>query len=125
MEDKDMVIRFNIRVRELDRQYEKNNNGDFDNGVYHKYAYNQGKNKDENNDLKEETITAQDVDRTVLKVPKQDPNLNNYYLKKDEDIINRVGDYGFPKIYIEKSLKDNLNNHATTCYYLLCMDQNY
>lgn len=41
--DKDMVIRFNARVRELDRQYEKTNNQDFDNGVYHKYAYNQGK----------------------------------------------------------------------------------
>jgi hypothetical protein len=46
MEDKDVMIRFNVRVRELDRQYEKFNNQDFDNGVYHKYAYNQGKNKD-------------------------------------------------------------------------------
>lgn len=41
--DKDMAIRFNARVREMDRQYEKLNNQDFDNGVYHKYAYNQGK----------------------------------------------------------------------------------
>jgi len=38
--DKDMAIGFNARVRELDRQYEKFNNQDFDNGVYHKYAYN-------------------------------------------------------------------------------------
>ncbi len=44
--DKDMAIRFNARVREANRQYEKFNNQDFDNGVYHKYAYNQGKNKE-------------------------------------------------------------------------------
>lgn len=39
MEDKDHMIRFHPRVRELDRNFEKLNNQDFDNGVYHKYAY--------------------------------------------------------------------------------------
>ena len=49
-------------MRELDRNYEKLNNQDFDNGVYHKYAYKQ-KNKDAKNQeeqkealLKEEVI---------------------------------------------------------------------
>ncbi len=64
--DKDMAIRFNARVRELDRQYEKFNNQDFDNGVYHKYAYNQGKGnqaaeeekkREDEEALKEEEIT--------------------------------------------------------------------
>ena len=60
--DKDMAIRFNARVRELDRQYEKFNNQDFDNGVYHKYAYNQGKagekkDGDDDDGLKEEVIS--------------------------------------------------------------------
>lgn len=59
--DKDMAIRFNARVRELDRQYEKFNNQDFDNGVYHKYAYNQGKANqapaEEEEPLKDEGIT--------------------------------------------------------------------
>jgi hypothetical protein len=45
--DKDMVLRFHVRAREKNREYEKFNNQDFDNGVYHKYAYNQGKNKEE------------------------------------------------------------------------------
>jgi hypothetical protein len=48
LEDKDIMIRFHARVRDLDRQYEKFNNMDFDNGVYHKYAYNQGKNNEGN-----------------------------------------------------------------------------
>ena len=39
MEDKDVMIRFGIKVREIDRAYEKYNNQDFDNGVYHKFAY--------------------------------------------------------------------------------------
>lgn len=39
MEEKDIILRFGIRVRELDRAYEKFNNQDFDNGVYHKFAY--------------------------------------------------------------------------------------
>jgi len=50
MEDKDVMMRFHPRVRELDRNYEKLNNQDFDNGVYHKYAYKQKVNqkKEEN-----------------------------------------------------------------------------
>mgnify|MGYP001299766281 FL=1 len=41
MEEKDIVLRFGIRCRELERAYEKFNNQDFDNGVYHKFAYKQ------------------------------------------------------------------------------------
>lgn len=29
------VVKFNARVKEIDRQYELNNNADLDNGVYH------------------------------------------------------------------------------------------
>ena len=54
MVDKDIAIRFNARVRECNRQYEKFNNQDFDNRVYHKYAYNQGKNKEEEDRKAEE-----------------------------------------------------------------------
>lgn len=71
MEDKDVMIRFHPRVRELDRNYEKLNNQDFDNGVYHKYAYKQkGKQQEGDKDakgnkddkgLKEETIQQSDV----------------------------------------------------------------
>ena len=39
LEDKDIMIRFGPRVREIDRRFEKFNNQDFDNGVYHKFAY--------------------------------------------------------------------------------------
>ena len=62
MADKDLMIRFHQRVRELDRNYEKLNNQDFDNGVYHKYAYKQkAKPGEEAADLKEEVIRKSDV----------------------------------------------------------------
>ena len=36
MEDR-RIIKFGPRVRDIDKQYEINNNADLDNGVYHKY----------------------------------------------------------------------------------------
>lgn len=80
MEDKDVMIRFHPRVRELDRNYEKLNNQDFDNGVYHKYAYKQkakqdggkdgdkdGQNKNDKDDgLKEDSIKQSDVQMNNL-----------------------------------------------------------
>ena len=36
---REKVIKFGAKVREVNREYEKFNNLDFDNGVYHKFAY--------------------------------------------------------------------------------------
>ncbi len=41
--EKRRMIKFAARVKEVDRQYEKNNNGDVDNGVYNKCAYSTNK----------------------------------------------------------------------------------
>ena len=40
MMDKKSVLRFSKKCREIDRQYEFNNNGQLDNGVYHKVVAN-------------------------------------------------------------------------------------
>ena len=53
-----MVLNLARRCREIDRQYEFNNNGDLDNGVYHKFVYNsEEKDGDDQNDeeIKEES----------------------------------------------------------------------
>ena len=47
--EKIMIINFNRRCREIDRQYEFNNNGELDNGVYHKFVYNNSQEKDDQN----------------------------------------------------------------------------
>eukprot|EP01022_Parablepharisma_sp_SALTPOND_P008189 TRINITY_DN135349_c2_g1_i1.p1 TRINITY_DN135349_c2_g1~~TRINITY_DN135349_c2_g1_i1.p1 ORF type:complete len:1128 (-),score=119.65 TRINITY_DN135349_c2_g1_i1:2063-5362(-) len=46
MKDKREIIKFAAKVRDIDRQYEKNNNGDVDNGVYNKFVCDSS---DENN----------------------------------------------------------------------------
>jgi hypothetical protein len=38
MVEKHQVIKFGIRVREVDKNYELNNNCDLDNGVFNKFA---------------------------------------------------------------------------------------
>ena len=38
MIEKHNVIKFGIRVREIDKNYELNNNCDLDNGVFNKFA---------------------------------------------------------------------------------------
>jgi hypothetical protein len=94
MEDKDLMIRFHPRVRELDRNYEKLNNQDFDNGVYHKYAYKQkvNANKKDDENLKEEQINQSDVQmnnlvadskETARKIRRENADINyhNYYIK--------------------------------------------
>lgn len=82
---------------------------------------------DEDGNLKEEVITADDVQNKNL-VRKRHAQLideNNFYLRMDENIVAEVEDYGFPRPYINKCLSENVNNHCTTSYYLLCMDQHY
>lgn len=39
LEEKKEMVRFAARCRDQDRQYEINNNGELDNGVYHKFVY--------------------------------------------------------------------------------------
>lgn len=38
VQDNKAIINFGAKVRDVDRQYEKNNNGDVDNGVYNKFV---------------------------------------------------------------------------------------
>lgn len=56
---------------------------------------------------------------------KADINYHNYYIKINQNVITDTSRLGFPRHYIEKCLRDNANNHCTTTYYLLCMDQNF
>lgn len=92
MEDKDFMIRFHPRVRELDRNYEKLNNQDFDNGVYHKYAYKQKVGNKNAEEVKTEEIKQSDVQMNNLvadkaetarkrRREKADINYHNYYIK--------------------------------------------
>ena len=57
MEDKDRMMRFEVKVGELDRQYEINNNGELDNGVYNKFVNNSIRNDDDGDKANEELMS--------------------------------------------------------------------
>ena len=45
------ILRFAGKVKEIDRQYEANNNGELDNGVYHENSQDSEENKSKEDDL--------------------------------------------------------------------------
>ena len=61
-----MVLNFARRCREIDRQYEFNNNGELDNGVYHKFI----NNTEEQEDSGDEAGNGEDeIDKDLLCIP--------------------------------------------------------
>lgn len=66
IQDKMMVLNFARRCREIDRQYEFNNNGELDNGVYHKFI----NNTEEQEDSGDENGNGDDeIDKDLLCIP--------------------------------------------------------
>jgi hypothetical protein len=63
--EKMMILNFARRCREIDRQYEFNNNGELDNGVYHKFI----NNTEEQEDSGDENANQEDVDKDLLCIP--------------------------------------------------------
>jgi hypothetical protein len=63
--EKMIVLKFARRCREIDRQYEFNNNGELDNGVYHKFI----NNTEEQDDSGDERANMEDVDKDLLCIP--------------------------------------------------------
>ena len=57
LDDKDMVMWLGNWVKECDRQYEINNNGELDNGVYNKFVNNTIRNDDDGDKANEEIIS--------------------------------------------------------------------
>ena len=67
IQDKMMGLNFARRCREIDRQYEFNNNGELDNGVYHKFI----NNSEEQEDSGDEGANGADdnIDKDFLRIP--------------------------------------------------------
>ena len=113
------VIKFNGKVRDINRNYELNNNQEIDNGVVitpndsddkeKKYEYNL-MNGSYNNKYNSKHISPQ--------------NEKNEYEEKNTDEINEnaldmIQNLGYKKFYMKKSLAKNEFNYATTSYKLI------
>ena len=137
------VIKLAPKVKEVDVQYERNNNCEVDNGVYNKCENEQSEHskKDEKEELDPlannngsfegehpapETSGAPSETRrkegTVHDEAVQSYLLNSLAPKSliiDDAAVDRVVELGYPKDYVVSGLDKSLRNHATTTYFLL------
>eukprot|EP00826_Nyctotherus_ovalis_P026843 TRINITY_DN2093_c0_g1_i1.p1 TRINITY_DN2093_c0_g1~~TRINITY_DN2093_c0_g1_i1.p1 ORF type:complete len:720 (-),score=227.83 TRINITY_DN2093_c0_g1_i1:141-2300(-) len=121
---KESIIRFSMKVRDVDRQYEKNNNGDVDNGVYTKFLVNSNEddlNKKES--FNTESMSEDSIDTTGRLSKAKVPSFINKPMKIDEKALVRIEKLGYPREYVKKCIHGNELNHATATYYL--MTNNY
>lgn len=125
-------------MKEIDRQYEMNNNADLDNGIYHKLA---ALNKEEPKSTsleqederfaKLESLINQEDLRDLQNAPSRQPcsavlpslSLDQEdTLQLDPKLIDKITQkYGFSREYIVRCLNNNELNYATTAYYLLAL----
>ncbi len=61
------IIRFAPKVKDLDRQYEQNNNADLDNGVYNQFINDQEKEEEALNQKQKEDKKDKDEDNKSIK----------------------------------------------------------
>eukprot|EP01022_Parablepharisma_sp_SALTPOND_P008062 TRINITY_DN135136_c0_g1_i1.p1 TRINITY_DN135136_c0_g1~~TRINITY_DN135136_c0_g1_i1.p1 ORF type:complete len:1066 (-),score=121.39 TRINITY_DN135136_c0_g1_i1:164-3244(-) len=123
--EKKKVIKFAAKVKEIDRQYEKNNNGEVDNGVYNKCAYSterseQSKHSELYMDLinGEEEKTEEDGHANEIRV--SECIIEGIKSERiDEELLEKVVKFGYPKEFVMNSLNGHELNHATTTYYLM------
>ena len=128
IKDKREMLKFAAKARDIDRQYEKNNNGDTDNGVYNKFVC-ESTERDPN-ELPSSSEDEELFNDSIRTRPKSTVNLlfnekRTLIIGKcnkiivDEDTLIKTESFGYPRQYIVKCLKDNKLNHATATYYLL------
>ncbi len=135
MLEKRTAIRFSGKVRDVDRQYEKNNNGDVDNGVYNQLVCGSKE------DCGADSPSSLDASFDSPAPPIADQQLGQIYgtastqtqstmvgrtatdmhvtAQIDDDVIGRMEGFGFPRAYTVGCLNANKLNHATATYYLL------
>jgi len=127
------VIKLNPKVKEADRQYERNNNADVDNGVYNKADYANDKvesfyNQDSNEDF---VISKISNDQRTKANPSQSKKIQESLLKSlipkplviDEELVKKMEELGYPFEYTMEALNKSLRNYATTTYFLLLSQQ--
>lgn len=131
------LIKFGMKVKAIDKEYEKNNNGEMDNGVYNKDSSVESIPDNLNQDIFDDLKGNTNCENIRTPTPLSNNNsqiplnknlsfaLNDNGLDKNSEkpeilnsIVNLVEECGFPKEFIIQSLKGNKRNHATTTYYL-------
>jgi len=125
------LIKFAKNVIDLNRNYEINNNGELDNGIFKKPKESiTDKKKSVKSSQKNSGCVTPNIEKVHTKElddnVKQDNaknilKLNNSSsLKIENKIVDLVSFLGYRKEDIVKALKENDCNYMTAAYYLLC-----
>ena len=121
------VIKYVAKVRDLNRNYELNNNQEIDNGVVITPNDSEDKEKKNENNLGNSSYNYNYNYNNKFKSRHISPpnELNDYSEKNDDNEINEnaldmLQNLGYKKSYVKKYLKKNEFNYATTSYNLIC-----
>jgi len=126
------LIKFEKNVIDLNKNYERNNNGELDNGIFIKQ--NEEKIGDKKGSQKHSKKNSGSITPNIEKVFIKDitnimnpSNQNSLFnsitslsLKIDNKVVKLVCLLGYKKEDIVKALKQNECSYMTTAYYLLC-----
>lgn len=131
------IMKFSDKIRDFDRQYEKNNNGDLDNGVYNKFVYSSHssctpdeddedfKNKKSMDNKSENELVCLsqkekiDNQSSISQIDGIEEDCNDEKLEVNEELVKIIEDFGYSKNFILESLQNYELNQITTSYYLL------
>lgn len=99
------TIKFSSKLREVNRQYEKDNNSNIDNGIYVNPS-------DKLSKPSHKKADAHSKPKPWYLTPLWRSQIDKVTLRKMEEM-------GFEKSFVVGSLNANSHNSATTCYHLL------
>eukprot|EP00826_Nyctotherus_ovalis_P044005 TRINITY_DN4706_c0_g1_i14.p2 TRINITY_DN4706_c0_g1~~TRINITY_DN4706_c0_g1_i14.p2 ORF type:complete len:110 (-),score=20.43 TRINITY_DN4706_c0_g1_i14:100-429(-) len=94
-------VKFCSKLREVDRQYERDNNSNIDNGVYVQGLGGMGSFKGH---------SAHSTEANTLQT---------YSSQISKKILTTMEGMGFDQLFVISSLNTNAHNCASTCYHLL------
>jgi hypothetical protein len=118
---KDVITWGNLRIREINQIYEKENNSQLDQGLDNKVKFNE----DDEDPVKHKRRKKNEL--IWEEAPGKLEPVGSEEFKDDFEIDGKVLDemerIGFPKKYVRQNLKKDLRNQCTTTYYLLAKDQ--
>lgn len=122
---KNKIMRFGVKVKDIDRQYEANNNWDLDNGVFNEFI--QKTDSDEAANSVKDSISS--LKRT------EDSKLGGSVLEteEDEEIESIASDHadfddylyeimekwGYDRGYLKECLRQNMHTYGTTGIHLI------
>ena len=121
------IIKFSVKVKELNRIYELNNNGEIDNGIVISMDSNEKQfyNNISPSPYNVGSFFSKGNSKAISPINELEDNLSSKRELKEnkkeiiEDALNEISKLGYLKPYVRECLNNNEKNYATASYFLL------